>query len=97
MPVMIRRALSVRAVACVVPLPRFAISGMRGTAAVRPGVDGRRRRGPEEDTGGEEDQDGADGGTASSIEPGWERPDPCLQVTSAKIVGLSSVRLVIEM
>jgi hypothetical protein len=97
MPVMIRGALGVLAVACTVPFPRFAISGMRGTAAVRPGGEGRRPRGPEEDTGGEQDQDSADGGTASSIEPGWERPDSCLQVTSAKIVGPSSVRLVIEM
>jgi hypothetical protein len=87
----------VRAVACPVPFPRFAISGVRGTAAVRPGGEGGRPRGPDEDTGGEQDQDSTDGGTASSIEPGWERPDPCLQVTSAKIVGASSVRLVIEM
>jgi hypothetical protein len=97
MPVMIRRALGVRAVARMVPFPRFAVSGMRGAAPVRPGGDGRRAHMPDEDTGGEQNQDSADGDTASSIQPGWERPDPCLQVTSAKIVGPSSVRLVIEM
>ncbi len=70
LPVMIRGALGVRAVACMVSFPRFAISGMRATVAVRPGGDSCRRCRPEEDTGGEQDQDRADGGTASSFEPG---------------------------
>jgi hypothetical protein len=96
-PVMTRGALQVRSIAFIVPLPRFAVSGLRGAVTVRPGGDGCRRRRPEQDTGGEQDQDSADGGTASSVEPGWEWPDPCLQVTSANSVGPSSVRLVIEM
>jgi hypothetical protein len=94
---MARGVLRVLPIAFLVAFARFAVSGMRWAATVRPGGDGRRRRGPEQDTGGEEDQNSANGGTTSSSEPGWEWPDPCLQVTSAKIVGPSSVRLVIEM
>jgi hypothetical protein len=83
------------------PVPGLAIAGLRGASGVRPGGHCRRSRRPEQDTrdrrGGGHEQDGADGGMAGSIEPGCELPDPCLQVTSAKIVGLTSVRLVIEM
>jgi hypothetical protein len=62
----------VRPIAFLVPFARFAVAGMRGAATVRPGGDGCRRRRPEQDAGGEQDQHSANGGTTSSFEPGWE-------------------------
>jgi hypothetical protein len=98
---MIRRRRGTLAIAVVKPFSGFAMAGVRGATAVRPRGDGchrhRLEQNPRDRHGGEHDQNGADGGMAGSNEPGCELPDPCLQVTSAKIVGLSSVRLVIEM
>jgi len=98
---MVRGPPRVCVTAPVVPFPRFVISGVRDARVVRPRCDSGRPRGPEQDPGdrqsGEHDDGSAETGTARAIEPGWERPDPDLQVTSGEIVGPSSVRLVIEM